>query len=362
VAAVAVPAVAVPAGGTPGRAEPAVAAWRAPTAAVQSVAAPRVLCTITDRRIGESSGLVAAGDRLYTVNDGGERLTVFVLDRACRVRRTITGRVNPYDVEDLARSDDGTLWLSDTGDNDRSRDTVALELLTAAGHATLFRFRYPDGPHDAEALLVDADRRPYLVTKEPLRSGVYTPARAPRPDRVTPLRKVASLSFPPTGTPGGPAGSASQVVVTGGAVAAGGDRVALRTYTDAYVWEAPGGDIAAAIRSGRPRRIALPATGQGEAIAFTPDGRSLLTATEGLPAPVHVVPLPPAGSAPDAGEETPPATAAGSDGAGSNGAGSDGADSGEGNSLLANAAVAAVIAAALMWLGGRLRRAVRRKP
>jgi hypothetical protein len=308
-----------------------------------------VLCRITDRRIPESSGLAVAGDSLYTVNDGGDRLRVFVLDRSCRVRRLIENRLDPYDVEDLARGPDGTLWLADTGDNDEVRRTVAVELLTEAGEATLFRFRYPEGPHDAEALLVDRRGRPYLVSKDPLTAAVYTPAGTPGTDRSAPLRRVATLQFPPTGTPGGPVGAASQVVVTGGAVSPDGTRLALRTYTDAYLWSAPDGDVAAALRSGRPERIPLPATAQGEAIAFAPDGRSLLTSTEGLPAPVHVVPLdadPPAG--PATGRRTPAPVAGAGDPPGGT------------TSNLGNIAVAALLAAGLVWVGGKLMGAIRR--
>ena len=54
----------------------------------------------------------------------------------------------------------------------------------------------------------------------------------------------------------------------------------LRTYTDAYVWSAPDGDVEVAL-SGSPRRIPLPATAQGEAVAVAPDGRSLLTTHRG---------------------------------------------------------------------------------
>lgn len=259
-----------------------------PAAAERSAA--RTLCTIRDPRIPESSGLAAAGDSLYTVNDGGRRLRVFALDRSCRVRRTIDASLDPYDVEDLSRAGDGTLWLADTGDNAQSRSTVALERLRPDGSATLLRLAYPDGAHDAEALLLDGRGQPFLVTKEPLSSGVYTPAGPLSSRRPTALRRVATLSFLPTGTAGGPVGAASQVLVTGGSVSADGRLVVLRTYTDAYVWSAPDGDVEAAL-AGNPRRIPLPATAQGEAVAFSPDGRSLLTTTEGLPGPVHEVPL-----------------------------------------------------------------------
>ena len=251
----------------------------------------RTLCTIRDQRIDESSGLAASADRLWTINDGGSRLRVFELDRSCRVLRTIEAGIDPYDVEDLARARDGTFWLADIGDNALNRSTVALERLRPDGSATLFRLTYPDGPHDAEAVLLTPSGQLFIATKEPLASNVYTPAGPLSAARPTPLRKVASTGFLPTGTAGGPAGAGGQVVVTGGAVSPDGRTVVLRTYTDAYVWSAPDGDVAAAISSGKRRRIPLPPTAQGEAVTFTPDGGSLLTSTEGVPAPVHVIPL-----------------------------------------------------------------------
>ncbi|MEN3360533.1 MAG: hypothetical protein V7637_4515 [Mycobacteriales bacterium] len=322
--------------------------------AAEAAPAGSRLCSITDPRIDESSGLAAAGDQLYTINDGGSKLQVFVLDRSCRVRRVIANPTDPFDVEDLARTADGTLWLADIGDNDAQRSTVALELLTEAGEVTLFRFRYPDGPHDAEALLVDRGGRPYIVTKEPLRSGVYTPAGSPSTRQPTPLRKVTTLAFPPTGTSGGPVGLASQVLATGGAVAPDGSRLVLRTYTDAYLWTIPNGDIAAALRADPVRRIPLPATAQGEAVTFSPDGRSLLTSTEILPAPIYSVPIgdpdPPAGTAsPAAGRPAAPTSAAGR---------AD-PDPGSSNPAARTLLIAAVLAAGLVWLGSRLRRSRR---
>lgn len=252
---------------------------------------PRTLCTIRDSRITESSGLAASADRLWTINDGGSRLRVFELDRTCKVRKVVTGGIDPYDVEDLARAADGTLWLADTGDNSLNRSTVALERIRPDGSATLFRLTYPDGPHDAEALLLMPSGELYIATKEPLASNIYTPEGPLSASAPTALRRVASIGLLPTGTPGGPVGTAGQVVVTGGAVAPDGRSVALRTYTDAYVWAVPSGDVAAALKSGDRQRIALPPTAQGEGIAFAADGRSLLTSTEKLPGPVQVIPL-----------------------------------------------------------------------
>jgi sugar lactone lactonase YvrE len=260
-----------------------------PAAVPAGAAEARVLCTIRDPRITESSGLAASASALWTVNDGGSSLRVFQLSRACRVTRTIDAGIDPYDVEDLARAADGTLWLADTGDNQLNRSTVALERIRPDGSATLFRLTYPDGPHDAEALLLTPSGQVLIATKEPLTSNVYTPNGELSASRTTPLRRVASVGLLPTGTAGGPVGAAGQVVVTGGAVSADGRLVVLRTYTDAYVWAAPDGDVEAALRTGERRRIALPSTAQGEAVAVS--GTSLLTSTEGVPGAVHEVPL-----------------------------------------------------------------------
>jgi hypothetical protein len=251
----------------------------------------RTLCTIRDLRVTESSGLAASADRLWTVDDGGSRLRVFELDRSCRVLRTIVAGIDPYDVEDMARAADGTFWLADTGDNGLNRSTVAVERLRPDGTAALFRMTYPDGPHDAEAILRTPSGQLFIATKEPLSSNVYTPDGPLSASAPTPLRHVASVGFLPTGTAGGPVGAAGQVVVTGGAVSPDGRTVVLRTYTDAYVWAVPDGDVAAALKSGERRRIPLPPTAQGEAVTFSADGRSLLTSTEGVPGAVHKIPL-----------------------------------------------------------------------
>src|SRR5690606_39375384 len=92
-----------------------------------------------DERLAELSGLASNGQELFAVNDGGTQVEVFVLDRNCRVQRTITAGIDPYDVEDLALAPDGVLWLSDTGDNGKSRDTVAVIKVRQDGSASLHR-------------------------------------------------------------------------------------------------------------------------------------------------------------------------------------------------------------------------------
>lgn len=239
-----------------------------------------VRCAPTDPRVAELSGLVSDGERWYAVNDGGTAATVVVLTKDCQVEREIIGDVDPYDVEDLARAPDGTFWLGDAGDNDRDRKTAALISLTPEGDATLYRLTYPDGPHDTEALLLDGDGAPYLVTKETSgKANVYRPSAKLASPGPTPLELVGTVGIKSTTTPGGPVpGIVGSVTVTGAATSQDGSVVALRTYTDAYLWHVGDDGLVAALKK-KPVRVPLPNEAQGEAIAFEPDG-SLLSASE----------------------------------------------------------------------------------
>jgi hypothetical protein len=262
-----------------------------PAFAEDAVAAPAVQCQITDPRLAELSGLVAVGDRVLAMNDGGEQLAVYLLDAACQVIDVHTAAVDPYDPEDMAVAADGTVWLADTGDNEAVRPTVALLALRPDGTTGVFRLTYPDGPHDAEALLLAPDGTPYVVTKELLgASGVYSPASPLVDGGTVVLARVAAVNLTFTGTAGGPVGQAGQLLVTGGAVAADGRQLALRTYTDAYVWPLAGSDVVGALAA-TPVRIPLPDSPQGEAISFSADNLNLLVASEGLPSDLTRVPL-----------------------------------------------------------------------
>lgn len=263
----------------------------AQVAAAQPGGGPEELCRMNDKRIGELSGLVSDGSRWYATNDGGTKITVWVLGRNCQVERTIANPADPLDIEDLARDPSGALWLADIGDNQKKRPTVALHKLDPDGESVLYRLSYPDGPRDAEALLLGRDGVPHVVTKAVLGpAAVYRPAGPLTSPGPTALTRVGEVRLNSTDTQGGPPNvphAIGSAVVTGGAVSADGRVVAIRTYTDAYLYSAPDGDIMAAL--GRePIRVPLPNEPQGEAIAFAPDG-TLLSASEGVGQPIRAV-------------------------------------------------------------------------
>jgi hypothetical protein len=215
--------------------------------------------------------------------DGGRRVELLRLDPdTCAVIGRRTADVDPYDAEDLAAAPDGSMWVGDTGDNDRRRATVAVIVVPSRRAPELHRLTYPDGPHDAEALLVDARGVPTIVTKEIGAAGIYRPEGALTGVGPVPLVHVDDLVLPSSDTVGGPIGGFGSRTVTGGAISADGRVVALRTYTDAWLFavpDAPGPDAVAAALRGTPVRVPLPDEPQGEALAFTTDG-TLLSGSE----------------------------------------------------------------------------------
>lgn len=245
--------------------------------------APATVCRITDRRLTELSGLVRAGAGYVVVNDGADEAAarrIFFLDRRCSVTRTVAYPSLPRDTEDLARGPDGTLWVGDIGDNSGSRTTIGLwRLAPGARRPTLFRLSYPDGPHDAEALLIGADGVPVVVTKDPVTAGLYVPAGPLRTGGTTALRRAGEFTIPMSGT-SNPFGFPGRLVVTGGGTSPDGRRAVLRTYADAYVFDAPDGDLVRAISGRTPTVTALPDEPQGEAVEFSQDGSALLTVSE----------------------------------------------------------------------------------
>ncbi|MFV2016927.1 hypothetical protein [Micromonospora sp. LOL_023] len=248
------------------------------------------VCEITDDRLRELSGLVATADGYVVVNDGtdiGRNERVFFLDSSCEVANAVQYPVSPYDPEDLALSPDGqTLWIGDIGDNptnDERRQRIALWSIPADGSAqpVVHRLSYPDGPHDAEALLILNDGTPLIITKDTGPAGLYRPVDQLRSDNEdpVPMEKVGELELPRTNTPNLFA-AAGRLTVTGAARSPDGTRVVIRTYADAFEWDVPAdGDLVAALTDEQPR--ATPLTDAfGEAISYTADGASFVTVSD----------------------------------------------------------------------------------
>lgn len=270
--------------------------------------AATVLATITDTAIGESSGLAASrrsAGLLWTHNDSGDEPTIYCLDlrgRSCGVW-DVTG-AEAFDWEDMAagpgpRAGEPYLYLGDIGDNLDQRTQIVVYRIpepeagggdavptaaapAATAPAEALRLRYPDGPHNAEALLVHPTTGDlYVITKDAQSAKVYR-AKAPLDAlAVTTMAEVGSVRLG--------SGSRGLEVVTGADVSPDGRRVALSSYARGYELELPADAVFDDVWAQRPVPIAIGPRLQGEAIAYRSDGRALLTTSEIVPWPLQQV-------------------------------------------------------------------------
>lgn len=270
----------------------------APAPAICGALAVRHTGRVGDPAATELSGLVASPDQpgiLWTHNDSGDRPRVF----AVRANGTVVADLDvpgaeAVDWEDIAigPSPGGgrALYLGDSGDNAAQRATIDVyrvpepRVPSAAGTtapAVRLRLSYPDGPHDAETLLVDPRSGELAIVTKQLsgESGVYV---ARHPDAAAggatlTLRHVATLHLDLGG------------LATGGDVSADGRVVAVRTYTGLVAWaKRPGASLAATLRRAPCRgEVSLGGEGQGEALALSRDGRGFWTVPEGGNPPIR---------------------------------------------------------------------------
>lgn len=237
--------------------------------------------------LSEISGMVASrnANRTFWVhNDSGNDADLFALSANGDTRGAVALVGAPAtDWEDIARGPGPRrgvdyLFVADIGDNLRARGSVLVHRLeepafdsgaVPADDYDTFELTYPDGPHDAETLLVDPVRGELVImTKEwDGSSRIYSAGP------FTAGGASAELQFRGTVHLGGPA--------TGGDVSVDGSRVLLRTYADIRGWQRD--PIEPLWRAFAEPGCAMAGVdeNQGEAVAFTASGDGYATIGEG---------------------------------------------------------------------------------
>lgn len=263
------------------------------------------LADLEDPNIKESSGIVASRTTpglYWTHNDSGDGPFIYAFDNrgARRGVWSVTGAA-ARDWEDIAagpgpRNNIKYLYIGDIGDNSGRRTEIVVyripePTITAADTgstkrkprmtetAEKIRLRYPDGKHNAEALLVHpVSGDIYIVTKVTFANPTIYQAAAPHSvTTTTTLSRVGELKVP----------SFFGGIITGGDISPNGRRVALCDYGQGYEIVLP--DAAAGFNSIWKQPIISVALGnrkQGEAITYRLDSRALLATSEGLPTPL----------------------------------------------------------------------------
>jgi len=266
---------------------------------------PVTLATIKDKSVAESSGLVASRTTpgaYWTHNDSGDGPFIYAFDTRGDSYGTfrVTG-AEARDWEDIAagpgpQPNKSYLYIGDTGDNDGVRPEVIVyrvpePALTPATRAftkkragstepaEAIRLKYPDGKHDAEALLVHPRTgNLYIVTKVAIaNSSVYEAVAPFAAGQLITMRKIGEVRVP----------SLFGGVITGGNISPDGRRVALCDYFQGYEMVLPAGSSNFDdIWKQRMTGFDLGKRKQGESITYRLDGKALLATSEGKNSPL----------------------------------------------------------------------------
>ncbi|MGL5826638.1 MAG: hypothetical protein ACRCYU_17780 [Nocardioides sp.] len=232
------------------------------------------LCTHTNPEIKETSGLSRSTYRrkvLFLHNDSGDSARFFAVNRNCKTRAVFSVRgVRPRDWEDMAPGPGHTLWFGDIGDNGESRPSINVtrvsepreiprngERRSLAG--TTYTLTYPDGAHNAEAMMLrPRSGRIYVITKNRVAGAIY---RAPKVLSSRGANMMTKIATVPNG-------------LSGADWARKGGRFVLRGYESVFIYSAMGGE---------PTRVPVPAGHTfGEAVTWSRNGRALILGGEGV--------------------------------------------------------------------------------
>lgn len=268
--------------------------------------APQIIGTIKTPEITESSGVVDSRcneNVLWTHNDSGDGSFIYALDKKGAKLGTfrVAGAKN-VDWEDIATfknpAGECFLYIGDIGNNDLDRDELTVyrvkepivtgdtnssrEKPIETEKAEAIKFSYPDSTHNAETLMVHpATGDVYIVTKEDSDpAGVYKLPANYNANSPNKPEKISDFKVPAI-----PYG-----LLTGGDVSPDGKHVVICDYFAAYEINLPANaknfdeiwkqDIT---------KINLGERKQGEAIAYSANGKSLYATSEKKNSPVILV-------------------------------------------------------------------------
>jgi hypothetical protein len=254
--------------------------------------------SLQDPALIEVSGLAVSAKNagtLWAHNDSGDSARVFAISDAgaTRVTYALAG-ATAVDWEDLALGRGPVvgqpyLYAGDIGDNGAARTEIVVyrvpePVVSGSGMKTLtgvdkLTLKYPDGAKDAEALLVDPRSGEIVVIQKAIGGGPVGIYRAPAnlaAGSTTMLTRIGTLNLP--------SGLANSV--TAADITPDCDSIVVRSYGSVRLYSRRNETLLVGLTS-PPCVGPLPAEGQGEAVAFRPDGRAYLTVSEGGAAVLH---------------------------------------------------------------------------
>jgi hypothetical protein len=250
------------------------------------------LGNVQDPVRNEISGCAASRthqNAFWMNNDSGDSAEIFAFGRngGFLGKYSLSGSgVSAIDYEDIAVgpgpvSGKNYIYVGDIGDNSANRQTKhiyrAAEPSSIAASGSLpvdnIQIVYPDGPEDAETLMVDpANGDVYVVSKRLQKNNVYL-FKAPM---------VSGKTY--TGTI---VATIPIYFLTGGDISRDGTRILMRTTTKNYMWTRASGETIAKALSRTAVSVPAVQENQGEAICWDASSKSYYTTSEGNKQPFH---------------------------------------------------------------------------
>ena len=254
---------------------------------------------LLNKAMNETSGIASSDifkDMFYVHNDSGDESRFFMISPDGTLHHIFkyNGNNSDDDCEDIAVGpgpikEKSYVYVGDIGDNGANRNTITIyrfeekrswlkDSIINLNSQKLY-LQYPDGPKDAEALMIDPiDELFYIVTKRKDTVRIYTSPLAHKPNDTLILTYRGKLFFE---------GTKPFKWITSGDISKDGDKVLLKSYDKVYYWKRKGDEHIWQTLQKKPELLTYQAEKMGEAIGFAANGKSYYTVSEGLYAPIY---------------------------------------------------------------------------
>lgn len=229
---------------------------------------------IAPQIIDEASGLADSRTipgYLWTHQDAGHPAQLYLLSHDGKDIRTYNvPNASSLDWEDIAvgpgpRDGVSYVYVGDIGNNTlgygtrtiyRVPELTNLEAQFAAGDVEKIVYQYPDGPRDAETLLLDPLTKDlFIISKELDKANIYRLAYPQSTDQVSQAELVGSIP--------------ELIIANGGDIANDGREILIRTYTNVFYWTRGAGEsVAQALTRKAQKTLPYELEPQGEAVCF----------------------------------------------------------------------------------------------
>jgi hypothetical protein len=238
--------------------------------------------SITPGIIDEASGISESKTqpgKLWVQQDSGNPPELYLLGHDGVVNRSvyIKGAIN-RDWEDIIiapgpLNNVNYIYLADVGDNNQQFESYRLYRFPEPGSGIdtvssweKISFRYPDGSHDAEAILADLHSKDiYIITKQDQESGIY---KLQYPQATTGEQTAVFVgSLPFNG-------------VVSACISKNNKEILVKTYLNVYYWKRDEQMSIEDILKNKPVTISYKPESQGEAICFKNDNSGFFTLSE----------------------------------------------------------------------------------